>query len=279
MLKQLRTKYKYSLILLRELVRADFKIKYQDSALGYIWSVLKPLFMFAVLYVVFIKVLRVGGHIEHWPIALLLGVVMFQFFTDVTGGTLKSIVNNGNLLRKIKFPRYIIVMASTVSALITLAINSLVIVLFGAINHVGLSWDVLVILPLVVELFIFALGVAFFLSATYVKFRDIQYIWDVISQALFYGSAIIFPITLISNIGGAGQALGTNLTYVALANPVAQVIQDARHLAISDEVPSLWTVSGGNIWAYLVPFTITILVFVCGGLYFRKKSPNFAEDV
>jgi len=234
------------------------------------------LFMFAILYVVFVKILRVGKGIEHWPIALLTGVVLWQFFTDVTGGTLKSIVNNGGLIRKIKFPRYIIVVANTFSALITLAINSVVIVIFAIINHVDLTWNVLLILPFVLELFMFALGVAFFLSATFVKFRDIQYIWDILSQALFYASAIIFPISLIENIG---HGVGSVLVYVALANPAAQIIQDVRHLAISSDVPSLWTVGHGNIWLYVVPLLITVITFAAGAWYFKRKSPYFAEDV
>lgn len=276
MWKRLRAKYKYSLILLRELVRTDFKVKYQDSFLGYIWSALKPLFSFVVLYFVFIKVLRVGGDIEHWAVALLVGIVLFQFFTDVTTGTLKSIVNNGNLLRKIKFPRYIIVVSNTVSALITLAINSAVIVGFAAFNGVQLGWGIMSILPFLLELFVFSLGVAFFLSAAYVKFRDIQYIWDVVSQALFYGSAVIFPITMIQDIG---HSLGTLFAYIALANPVAQVIQDIRHLAISAEVPSLWTVSDGTVWAYAIPLGVTLVAFTIGAWYFHHKSPDFAENV
>lgn len=275
MIKGLKEKYRYSLILLRELVRTDFKIKYQDSILGYLWSVLKPLFIFAILYVVFIKVLRVGAGIEHWPVALLCGVVLWQFFTDVTGGALKSIVNNGGLIRKIKFPRYIIVVSNTVSAFITLAINSLVIVLFAVINNVSLSWEALLVIPLVIELFVFALGVAFILSAVYVKFRDIQYIWDVVSQGLFYGSAIIFPISMIANIGGA---LGDVLVKIALANPIAQAIQDIRYLAISTDVPSLWTITE-NPWFYVVPAAITVTTFVVGAWYFKKRSPYFAEDV
>lgn len=276
MWKWLRAKYKYSLILLRELVRTDFKVKYQDSFLGYIWSALKPLFSFIVLYFVFIKVLRVGGDIEHWAVALLVGIVLFQFFTDVTTGTLKSIVNNGNLLRKIKFPRYIIVVSNTVSALITLAINAAVIVGFAAFNGVELSWGVVLIIPFLLELFVFSLGVAFFLSAAYVKFRDIQYIWEVLSQALFYGSAVIFPITMIQHMG---HSLGTTFAYIALANPVAQVIQDVRHLAISNDVPSLWTVGNGNIWLYAIPLSVTLVAFVLGAWYFHHKSPDFAENV
>lgn len=276
MLKTIKDRYKYSLILLRELVSADFKVKYQDSILGYLWSVLKPLFMFAILYVVFLKVLRVGANIENWTVALLCGVVLWQFFSDVTGGALKSIVHNGNLLRKIKFPRYIIVVSNTISAFVTLAINSVVIVLFAAINGVPLGAGLFVLIPLILELVVFSLGVALILSAVYVKFRDIQYIWDVVSQGLFYGSAIIFPVSMIATVG---DNLGDLLTKVALANPVAQIIQDVRHVAINPDVPSLWTVGDGNALLYMIPLGIAVGVFIFGVWYFRKKSPYFAEDV
>jgi ABC-2 type transport system permease protein len=273
----MREKYKYSLILLKEFVRTDFKVKYQDSAIGYLWSVLKPLFMFSILYVVFVQVLRVGAGIENWPVALLTGVVLWQFFTDVTNGALKSIVGNGALLRKIKFPRYIIVVSNTVSAFITLLINSLVIVIFAIFTGVEFSWWILMAIPLILQLFIFALGVAFFLSAAYVKFRDIQYIWDVFSQALFYGSAIIFPVSLITTVGGA--SMGAVLTKIALANPVAQMIQDFRHLIISSDVPSLYTITDESLVWYLVPLSITVFVFIFGAWFFKKRSPYFAEDV
>lgn len=273
MWRKIYLRYKYSVILLRELVRTDFKIKYQDSILGYIWSVLKPLFVFIILYVVFVLVLRVGANIQHWPVALLTGIVLWQFFTDVTSGALKSIVSNGNLLRKIKFPRYIIVVSNTISAFITLLINSLVVVLFGIFTGVTLSWEALLLIPLVAELFVFALGVAFFLSAVYVRFRDIQYIWEVVSQGLFYGSAIIFPVSLVANIGGVGWAIA------ALANPVAQIIQDVRVAVINPNIPSLWSLSGENWLYYLIPLAAVAGTFVLGVWYFKKRSPYFAEDV
>ncbi len=275
MWKKLTKKYKYSLILLRELVRADFKVKYQDSILGYLWSILKPLFMFAILYAVFVRVLRVGRGVEDWPIALLTGVMLWQFFVDVASGSLKSIVSNGSLLRKIKFPRYIIVMSGTVSAFITLAINSIVVVLFAVVSGVRPSWSLLWVVPLVVQLFVFALGIAFFLSAAYVKFRDLKYIWDVVSQGLFYGSAIIYPVSFIVAIGDNGRLLAQ----AALANPAAQTIQDIRHIAINQDVPSLWTITGGSRIAYLLPIGVTILTFAFGAWFFRKRSAYFAEDV
>ena len=159
-------------ILLRELVITDFKLRYQGSALGYVWSVLKPLFLFSILYVVFDKFLGVGRNIEHFPVYLLLGIILWNFFVEATNQGLNSIVGRGDLLRKINFPKYIVVISGTVSSLINLLFNMIVVLLFVLVNGAQLSWMSLLIIPLIIELYIFALGVAFFLSALNVKSRD-----------------------------------------------------------------------------------------------------------
>ena len=272
--KKLLERYRYSWMLLKALVKADFKTKYQDSILGYLWSALKPLFMFAIMYTVFVRVLKIGADIDFWPIALLLGIVVWQFFVDVTKGCLKSIVDNGSLLRKIKFPRYIVVVAGTVSAFITLLINLSVVVAFAIAAGMPLTPSMFAALPFLVEVFVFSLGIAFFLSAVYVRFRDIQYIWDVLVQGLFYASAIIFPVTMILQLSN-----GSVIAKVLLMNPVAQAIQDMRHIAVNQDIPSLWSVSGGNVWMSALPLVVVAVTFIVGAWYFRKKSPGFAEDV
>ena len=172
-------------ILLRELVVTDFKLRYQGSVLGYIWSVLKPLFLFAILYVVFVYVLQMDRGVPHFAVTLLLGVVLWSFFTEATSNGLGSIVNRGDLIRKLNFPKYIIVISGTISSLINLGINLLVVILFALINGVDFTWHVLWMIPLVLELYVFALGIAMLLSALNVKFRDTGYIWEIFLQAAF----------------------------------------------------------------------------------------------
>src|SRR4051812_30765440 len=141
-------------ILLRELVITDFKMRYQGSVLGYLWSLLKPLLLFAILYIVFVKFLRIGGDIEHFPVYLLLGVVLWSFFTEATMQGMQAIVGRGDLIRKINFPKYIIVVAGTLSALINLLLNLLVVLVFVLINGVDIQWTIL-LLPLnILELYI-----------------------------------------------------------------------------------------------------------------------------
>src|SRR3954454_10216813 len=124
--------------LLSELVRTDFKLRYQGSALGYAWSLLRPLLLFLILYVVFVKFLKLGKGIPHYPVYLLLGIVIWNFFNEMTVQSMGSIVGRGDLIRKIRIPRWIIVFSSSLSALINLLLNLVVIVLFMIINHVDL---------------------------------------------------------------------------------------------------------------------------------------------
>lgn len=264
-------KYRYSVILLRELVITDFKLRYQGSTLGYLWALLRPLFLFAILYVFFVEVLHIGKEIPHWGVALLLGIVLWNFFSEVVNQGLKSIVNSGGIIRKINFPKYIIVISTSLSAFINLAINLVVIAIFAAIDHVVPSWSMLLIPVFIVELYLFALGLAFFLSTINVKFRDVGYIWEVTSQALFYGSAIMFPINRV-------VAMSHDIAVVLLLNPLSQAIQDARYFGVTHGVQTTHTLTD-NMFVLVAPFVISVVVFVAGALYFRRRSPYFAEDV
>lgn len=271
MTSKLFKRYRYSLILLRELVITDFKLRYQDSFLGYLWALLRPLFMFAIIYLVFTVGLRVGKGIEHWPVALLLGMVLWHFFTEITKQGMKSIVKNGGIIRKINFPKYIIVISTSISALINLGINLVVVAVIAIVNNVEFSWSMLWLIPLIIEIYIFALGIAFLFSAINVKFRDVDYIWDIATQALFYGSAIIFPISTIAE-------KSSYIAELLLLNPVAQVVQDARHFVINPDMMTQATLSG-NVWMILTPIAISLMTMVVGAYYFRRRSPYFAEDV
>ncbi|MGB4420685.1 MAG: ABC transporter permease [Candidatus Saccharimonadales bacterium] len=267
----LKSKYRYSIILLKELVVTEFKLRYQGSVLGYLWSLLKPLFLFVILYIVFVYFLKIGAGIPHWPVSMLLGIVMWNFFAEITNLGLKSIVSRSGIIRNINFPKYIIITASSVSALINLSLNLLVVVVFMIINKVEPSWSMALLPVYIFEVLIFGLGIAFFLSAIYVKLRDIQYIWEVIMQGLFYASAIIYPISRVSTTH-------KEIAQIMLLNPVAQAVQDARYVFISDTSQTLTSLSGSVIMN-LIPISITILIFILGARYFKHKSPYFAEKV
>lgn len=257
--------------LLRELVVTDFKLRYQGSALGYLWSLLKPLFLFAILYVVFGKFLRIGAGVEHFPIYLLLGIVLWGFFAEATGQGLSSIVSRGDLIRKINFPKYIIVISGTISALINLCLNLVVVFFFMIINQV--EWHPMMLLfpLLLVELYVLALAMAFFLSAAFVKYRDITYIWEVLMQAAFYATPVLYPVSLVL----AQSELAAKLL---LLNPVAQIIQDARYVLVTDQsVTSHELAANGFVVA--VPFLIIVVCIILAAFYFRRNAKHFAENI
>lgn len=258
-------------ILLGELVKTDFKLKYQGSALGYLWSVIKPLMLFAVIYVVFVNFLRWGSDIPHYAVYLLTGTVLWTFFTEATGLGIQSIVSRGDLLRKINFPKYILVISSTMSALISLAINLCVVLLFALINGVDFHWSILIVPFLIIELYTLALGISFLLGAIYVKYRDISHIWDVVVQALFYATPIIYPLTMVA-------ANSPEIAKLLLLNPIAQIIQDARYLIITHETMTIWNTDMNPILRF-VPIIIVAIFVAVASLYFNHHSKTFAENI
>ena len=267
----LKKRYQYSLILLRELVITEFKLRYQGSVLGYLWSLLKPLFLFVILYFVFVHFLRVGSEVPNWPIALLFGIVLWNFFSEITNNGVGAVVGRGDVIRKINFPKYVIVIASSVSALINLLLNLVVLTIFMIVAKVDLGWSALLAPLFIIELFIFGVGIAFILSTLFVKYRDMNYIWEIITQALFYGSAIIYPLSMISTTN-------IELAKLILLSPITQSVQDARWSLI-DHANVTASVLGSNIWMQLFPFILSIATFAFGAWLFKKNSPYFAENI
>jgi ABC-2 type transport system permease protein len=255
--------------LLSELVRTDFKLRYQGSALGYAWSLLRPLLLFIILYVVFVKFLKLGTGVPHYPVYLLLGIVMWNFFVEMTMQSLGSIVGRGDLIRKIRIPRWIIVLSSSMSALINFSLNIVVIAVFMLINHVDLMRTIVWIPLIFAEVYLFALGISLFLSAAFVKFRDLSYIWEVIVQGGFYLTPILYPLSRITNL---------TLQKFIMINPMAQAIQDARYSIITHQTETAHRLFQGGFYEF-IPFIIVVLVMVIGLGYFRKQSKYFAENI
>lgn len=265
----IKQRYEYSFVLLKQLIKTDFKLRYQGSALGYVWSLLKPLAMFAVLYFVFAKFLKIGADIPYYPIYLLVGIVLWNYFTELTSGAIGSVVSKGDLIRKINFPKYVIVLASSASAVISLGFNSIIVVLFMIIFGADPSWGAIIAIPLVLaEITILGLGLGLLMSALFVRFKDIAYIWEVISQAMFYATPILYPITLIPIVAQK----------ILILNPVAQAIQDLRHFVVTQEATQIQDIISMEP-ARLIPVGAAIIIFISGILYFRKKSKYFAEEV
>ncbi len=257
--------------LLSEMIRTDFKLRYQSSVLGYLWSLLKPLMLFAILYIVFTKFLRIGRDVPNYAISLLLGIVLWNFFVEAASNALKSIVGRGSLIRKINIPRYLIPVSVIASSFINMLLNLIVVFIFVLFaKNTPLSWETLIIFPLlVIELVIVAVAVGFFLSALFVKYRDIEHIWDIFKQALFYTIPIIYPLTMIPSV---------QIQKILILNPIAQIIQDARAVVTYGGTPQISDLYV-NRFAVLLPFGLIAAALIISAAYFRKHSKNFAEDI
>lgn len=256
-------------VLLGELVRTDFKLRYQDSVLGYAWSLLRPLLIFVILYIVFVKFLKVGTGTPHYPVYLLFGIVIWNFFVEMTMQSLTSIVGRGDLIRKISIPRWIIILSSSIAALINLGLNLIIIAIFMIIGHVTPSADALFLPLLLIEIYVFSFAMSLLLSALYVKYRDVSYIWEVCIQAGFYATPILYPLSRITNI---------TFQKILLLNPLAQSMQDARYGLITKHTTIIWHVFNGSWYAY-IPFIIVVVFLVGGILFFKKESKYFAENI
>lgn len=268
-MKKIQEAYAYPAILLRELVKTDFKLRYQGSVLGYLWSLLRPLFLFTILYYIFVNYVGTIHGIRAPAVYLLLGIVLWNYFVEVTSGSVAAVVGKGDLLRKLNFPKYVIVIASSFSALINLGLNFIVIFIFMLVNGLGIDFRLGLLLPLIAELFLLSLGMAFFLSAAFVRFRDIAYIWEILIQAGFYLTPILYMLTLLPE----------KIAKILILNPLAQIIQDARYVLVSENTHTIWSYYPHEPYMWLIPIATVLLVCAIGSVYFWKRSKYFAEEV
>lgn len=265
--------YKGNRVLLKELTKTDFKLRYQGSILGYLWALLRPLMMFAILYVVFGKLLRFGGDIPHFPVYLLAGTTLWAFFTECTNQGIQAIVTRGDLIRKVCFPKYIVVVSATLTAVINLLINMVVVAIFALLDGITPTLGWLLVPFVLFEFYCLALGISFLLGAINVKYRDITSIWDVLTQALFYAVPIIYPLSMISVTSELAAK-------IILLNPIAQVIQDFRFLVVTPETTTTWNYVGeGTPILKFIPIIATAILLIWGSWYFRRKSKRFAEEI
>jgi ABC-2 type transport system permease protein len=250
------------------LTATEFKLRYFGSVLGYLWTLLRPLMIFGVLYVVFTEIFRFGGNVPHYPVMLLLGLILWNFFADATGSALPSLVQRESLLRKVAFPRAAIPIAVSMTAGANLILGLVVVVFFALVDGVSpaLSW--LGVLPVVLGVFAFAAGLALLLSALFVRFRDVQPIWEVGSQLLFWGTPIIYTVEVVP------ERMRTAIMF----NPLSVGIQQARHWFIDPSAPTAAEAIGGGA-RLLVPLALFLLTIVAGFWVFKHSEAGIAEDL
>ena len=260
-------------VLLYELVKTDFKLRYQGSFLGILWSVLRPLMTFSVMYFVFVRFLKIADpNIPNYPITMLLGISLWGFFTESTNLGMNSIVARSELLRKVNFPKYIVVMSATVTACISLLINMCVVMFFSVFSGVVFRWSAVFVISDLMVLVAISFGVSLALAVLFAKFRDIAHIWEVLMQVAMYSMPIMYPISMLDG----ATVFGVSVAKIVMLNPIAFVIQNVRHNLIAAEVPTLVDIYQ-NGWIVLVPIAIAVVLVVFGSWFFNKNSKKFAE--
>ncbi|MGO9322607.1 MAG: ABC transporter permease [Solirubrobacteraceae bacterium] len=258
------------------IARNEFKLRFFGSVLGYVWQLVRPLLLFGVLYVFFTKVAHVNSSSlpgqEHYGAQLLGSIVLFTFFAEATAGAVRSVVDRENLVRKIQFPRMVIPLSVVLLALFNLILNLFVVLGFALVEgvHPMLSW---LELPLIVGMLtLFATGIAMLLSALFVSLRDIQPIWDVVNQVLFYCSPVIISVATVR------EKVSTTLLHLYMLNPLAVVFQQFRHAMITHDTLSAGQALGS--WSGLIaPLAIVVGVFVLGFWVFNRSAPLVAENL
>lgn len=246
----------------------EFRLKFFGSVLGYVWQLGRPLMMFGVMYVVFVEVLDQGDGIAFYASTLLMGIMLYQYFGECTGGAVTAVLHRENLVRKIHFPRIVIPLAVIVSASLTLAVNSIAVGIFMAGQGVPFRLNWFAAIPAILLLLVLVTGLAMLLSALFVRYRDVQPIWDVFLQAGFYATPILYPI----------ESVPKGLREGIMMNPLATVIQQIRHSVFDPDAPSAADVLG-SVWLLSIPIGITFGLFILGFWYFNRTAPAVAEEL
>jgi ABC-2 type transport system permease protein len=255
------------------LATTDFKLKFFGSFLGYLWQLMNPLLLFGVLFLVFSFALNLDEGVRYYPVALLLGIVLFSFLNEATTQAVRSLMTRETLVRKIDFPRLAVPMASVLTATFNLLLNLVPVVIFLLASGATPSPSWLLFVVAIVVLVLFAFGMSMILSVGFVRFRDIEPIWTVILQILFYASGVFFTVDTI-----AGQKNGQLLVDVFFCNPFAVILAFARHTLIDGSWTAPTDVLSSD-WLLLIPGALLVGSVVGGFLMFRSLAPKVAEDL
>jgi ABC-2 type transport system permease protein len=262
------------------LARTEFKLRYFGSALGYVWSLARPLMFFGVLYLVFTHVFKLGQGVPHYPVYLLTSIVMWSFFIEATAGCVQCLLQREPLLRKVRFPRLVIPLSVTLTATFNLAMNFIAVFVFALANGVDPKLTWLELIPIAGCYVILAVGIGMLLSALYVRYRDVQPIWDVFSQMLFYLSPNVFVVALFGN-----------LKHLAMLNPIAVFTTQMGYAMIGHVHLSQTSftkygptfvgapTAAGGYARLIVPAVIVVGLFVLGSWVFTREAPRVAENL
>ncbi len=251
MLKKLR-QYQF---LFEELVKRDFVRKYKRTVLGMAWSIISPLMNLVIMWLVFSKLL--GGNINHYVIYLFAGQLVFSYFADATNLGMTSLVSNAGIFTKVNVPKYLFLFSQNVSTLINFGLTLIIFFIFVALEGLPFTGKFILLLYPIICLVIFNLGMGLILSALYVFFRDMQYLWGIATQLIMWMSAIFYPI---DNFGDAVRNL-------FLLNPLYLFIRYFRKIVIDASIPS--------VQFHLLMLADALIAFAIGAWMYKKYNTEF----
>jgi ABC-2 type transport system permease protein len=247
----------------------EFRLKFFGSVLGYFWQLMRPLLLFGVLYFVFTQLVRLGGGVNNYPVMLLMGIIIYTFYAEATGTAVASVPARESLVRKVQFPRLVIPLSVVLTTYLNFVLNFLAVVIFVLASGIEPRWSWLEIFPLILGLGILCTGIGTMLSALFVRYRDVQPIWDVALQIAFYASPILYAIETIPNV---------RLQHLIMCSPLAVIVQQARHAIIDPAAPSAAEAIGGAP-RLLIPLAVLIIVCILGYWIFDRSAPSIAEEL
>jgi ABC-2 type transport system permease protein len=249
----------------------EFKRTYFGTVLGYVWSLIRPLMLFGVLLFVFTKVFKIGGQeVAHYPVLLLLGIVLFTFFQESSTNAVSSVVSQEAIVRKTQFPRLVIPLSTVLTGVFNFCLNLVVVFAFILAFGVGPTWTWLLFPFALAALFILTATLSMALSVLYVRFRDVAIIWVVFAQVLFYATPILYPVTAFHN---------KTYEHLLMINPLAVIFEQVRVWILAEpNAPTAAEAAGGAI--HLLP-AVAIYVAVCafGVWIFNREAPRVAEQL
>lgn len=242
-----------------KLAISDFKLRYKNSILGFFWSLIEPLLMLVVLYVIFSYFMRMN--VENYQLFLLVGIISWNMFTRGTTMALNSILGKPGLVNKVYFPREILVVSSSITALLMTLLEFVVLGVFMLIFKVMPTLAIIYFPIILLIQFILVLGISFGLASLNIYYRDIQYIWAVILQAGFFAIPIIYPISIIPE----------KYVWIIKLNPMAHIIDMLRGSVIYSTIPAVRDI--------IFVIISTFIIFIIGYMIFLRFEPRFAEEV
>lgn len=245
----------------------EFKRTYFGTALGYVWSLARPLITFAVLLAVFTQIFRIGSQVPHYPVLLLFNIVLFTFFQEATTTAVESIVNQESVVRKTQFPRLVIPLAVVLTSAFNLGLNLIVVLVFMLSFGVGPMWSWLLFPVFLALLFVFTTAVSMIVSSLNPRFRDIGIIWSVLSTVLFYATPVLYPI----------ESVDSPLRDLLALNPLTPLFALARTWMIDPTAPGPVDAVGAGPVA--IAAAVYVGVCVLAAWVFKREAPRVAEEL